>query len=42
MAITAGDRLPTRRQYDVFAVALNEHFADLGHGHPVPAWGVGA
>jgi hypothetical protein len=42
IAITAGDRPPTRRQYDVFAVALNEHFGDLGHDHPVPAWDGGS
>lgn len=37
-AITAGDRDPTRGQYEVLAAALNEHFAARGQDHPVPTW----
>jgi hypothetical protein len=37
-AITAGDRTPTRAQYEVLAAALNEHFTTQGQGQPVPTW----
>lgn len=36
--ITAGVRVPTRGEYDVLALALNEQFMDLGRDHPVTYW----
>jgi hypothetical protein len=34
--ITSGQREPSRREYDVLAVALNEQYLDLGQNHPQP------
>jgi len=36
--ITSGQREPSRREYDVLAVALNEQFSDLGQNHPMTSW----
>lgn len=31
-------RTPTRGEYDVIALALNERFMDLGRDHPMTYW----
>jgi hypothetical protein len=36
--IIAGRRSPTRSEYNLIAVALNERYADLGGDHPVAPW----
>lgn len=36
--IAAGDREPTRAEYEVLATALNERLDDLGLDHPIHHW----
>jgi hypothetical protein len=36
--IASGQREPSRREYDVLAVALNEQYLDLGQNHPMNSW----
>jgi len=35
---TAGRTVPTRREYDILALALNEQLSDLGQDHPIRRW----
>jgi hypothetical protein len=36
--ITSSRRLPSQAEYGVLALALNEHFSELGLDHPVVGW----
>ncbi|MBW8825704.1 MAG: hypothetical protein JF603_05050 [Acidobacteria bacterium] len=36
--IASGDRPATPAEHNILAAALNDHFADLGHDHPVASW----
>lgn len=36
--ITSGLRRPSRAEYNMLAVALNERYMDLGANHPIAYW----
>jgi len=36
--ITFGQREPSRQEYNMLALALNEQFHDLGKDHPMHYW----
>lgn len=36
--IASGERSATPAEHDILAAAFNDHFVDVGEGHPVSYW----